>query len=258
MKDYKQNTSSHSWLIWGLVATVFAVGWVFSTHFATSQTGSHMGDAPVVSQEIKRPPAGEPLDDLKPVQEWFEKNVREGRNATPSYTEYVTVADDTDTISMQIPREWDDIDIMVWEHKDKAVGHLISASRDLARFESSKPEAGVSLRVYAPAQVVPTKRNITEDKGLKEILSDQERGFSRRCRSQGRHNLKNNFYDAEYEFLSGCGRAKQHVLVINAKPRNQSYAVLLNIAVTSKADVEAAAKILQSFQVLGEPPAPIK
>lgn len=255
MKDQKRNINSHSWLIWGLAAACFAVGWAILTGWPVAQSGSQAIEQPVTKPALEQElPADGLLDNLQPVQEWFEENVPEGREAIQPYTEYVRVSDDTDTISFQAPREWNDIDIVQWKENGSPVGHYLAASADLAGFESGE-EAGISMRVYAPKEVVFSFGD-ERAKGtlLNDILANEQNKLATNCHSQGQYDLKNNFYDAEYEFFSACGRAKQQVLTIRATPRHRAYVILLNIVVTNQADVDAAAHILQSFQVLGEAP----
>jgi len=255
MKDQKQHINSRSWLIWGLTAACFAVAWVIFTGSPISASTAQPIEPPVISPALEQAlPNNDLLDKLQPVQEWFEENVPQGRQAVQPYREYVRVSDDTDTISFQAPREWNDIDIVQWKENGQPVGHYLAASGDLAGFESGE-EAGISMRVYAPEEELSSSGyDRAKDTRLNDILANEQNELATTCRSQGQYELKNNFYKAEYEFFSACGAAKQQVLTIQATPRHQSYVILLNIVVTNQADVDAAAHILQSFQVLGEAP----
>ena len=64
-----------------------------------------------------------------------------GRNA-PGY-EYIEVADDTGTLSMQVPTVWNDVDGRSWEFEGELVGPAVSAAPNLDRFLGTWTTPGV-------------------------------------------------------------------------------------------------------------------
>ena len=150
-----------------MAAACFAVGWAIITGWPVAQSGSQAIEPPVSKPALEQElPADGLLDNLQPVQEWFEENVPQGRQAVQPYQEYMRVSDDSDTISFQARREWNDIDIVQWKEngheQQRRVPILIGCRLDDPRNGGKQPRCIKSINVelslggHIPASLVPS------------------------------------------------------------------------------------------------------
>lgn len=258
-----KKAGSYSWLIWVLVGSFVLGGWMVieMSSLSVAESGSQRVEAPGSERSQIEQLEGEQVpDNLGPVKAWLDENKPEsvrGRGAAEAYTDYISISDDLETIVLDVPAEWKDIDLGHWTHNDHSIGHFIMASRDLGRFESQEAEAGVFMGVYTPHKHQGDggfQSLFLQDKlellGLREV---EEQNISRECDSEGRYGYQDMFYQGEYDFYVDCSQGEHQILVISTKPSYENYMVLLRITITNRADVLAAAEILDSYQVVGTP-----
>lgn len=160
------------------------------------------------------------------------------------YSGYTRVTDYEDKIMMQVPVEWNDIETGTWTYKGKNVGVFVAASSDLANFYSNRSQPGVFIGVsHALAQAY----------GKKALLDIEKRDHSRPCGYNGRFNYQNLFYAGQYDHFTNCAAGAPGLLVFTTASADQKSLILLRIVVASQADIDAAATIFNTFQVLGDP-----
>lgn len=254
----KRQVRSYSWFIWILVGLVLLVGWAVITQVPNIQSGSQVQPS-IQQSQIKQIEAQQKPDNLLPVKEWFEENDSQARRAAaPAYSGYTTMIDDSDTITMKVPKEWKDMDLGHWVHEGKSIGHFITAATDLGRFDALEAESGVFMGVYAPHShqdpgSPAVALTLEEQLELLGLLQLEQAEISSECNTEGHYDYVDMFYQGEYDFYVDCSQGTHQVLVISSKPTHESYIILLRITITSAADIEAASKILDSFQVIGKP-----
>jgi hypothetical protein len=161
-----------------------------------------------------------------------------------SYASYTKVSDDLDRISMEIPSAWNDIDTGRWLYHGKDVGQFIAASADLQNFYSTKKEPGVFLG--ASHQLVHTY-------GAAGLLDSEKKSLSSKCKVKERKAYQDLFYTGSYDTYVECLKGNHNLIVAAATTPDHRVAILLRITVASNADLDAAAIIFKTFQVLGNP-----
>lgn len=167
-----------------------------------------------------------------------------GSTAPTPYSGYTRVTDNEEAISMDVPVEWNDIETGKWTYKGKEVGVFVAASGDLANFYSTRSQPGVFIGV---SQSLARAYN-------KDGLLDLEKGgFSRQCVYNGRFDYQNLFYTGRYDHYTNCAAGTPNLLVFTTTSADRKFLILLRIVVVSNADLDAAATIFDTFQVLGDP-----
>jgi hypothetical protein len=161
-----------------------------------------------------------------------------------AYSGYVTVKDDSEAITVDVPTAWNDVETGRWMYRGRDVGVFIAASADLQAFNSRKPEPGVFIGVSH------TLAHEGNDQG---ILNFEQNGHAQGCKRQGRSNYKDPFYAGQSDLYVQCAAGGRNRMVVVALPANREWLILLRITAKSDADLQAATKIFQTFQVLGDP-----
>jgi hypothetical protein len=168
------------------------------------------------------------------------------------YSNYVRVADYTESISMRIPSEWRDVESGEWILQGKDVGLFIAASPDLDAFYNSEGVPGVffgasrdlagSVRVSNPALMI--------NPAIPQLLSNQRGNNLKKCLDKGRFDYKNEFYRGQYDLYVDCDQHGQRKLVVVTMPAHQEFITYLRISGFNQGDLDAAAHILDTYQVL--------
>ncbi len=165
--------------------------------------------------------------------------------ASPAvYSGYTRITDNTEKIRLQVPVEWNDIETGTWTYRGWNEGVFVAASGDLGKFYSSRRQPGVFIGV---------SHSLASQYDRKGLLDLEKRDHSLRCRYKGRFNHQNLFYTGQYDHFTNCAPGAPGLLVLTTTSADQRSAILLRIVVASQADVDAAATILGTFQVLGDP-----
>jgi hypothetical protein len=168
------------------------------------------------------------------------------------YTNYRRVTDDIESISMRVPTEWDDIETGPWMRNGRQIGIFIAAAPDLDKFYNSDLEPGVFFGV---SRDLAGKNRVTNpalvlNPAVGQVLGTERANRQNRCRHGGRFGYQNDFFRGEYDSFLDCKRAGQGELVIVTMPAHQEFVTVLRIGVVTQADLDAAAHILDTYQVL--------
>lgn len=186
-----------------------------------------------------------------PAQQGLQANQRLSLSLQPNvsqspsaYSGYTRVNDNEDKITMQIPIEWNDIETGEWTYRGRNVGVFVAASGDLGNFYSTRSQSGVLIGV---------SHSLQNAYGKEGMLGLEKRDHSGRCTYKGRFDFQNQFYIGQYDHYTNCAAGTPNLLVFTTTSADQKSLIFLRIVVVSEADLEAADKILSSFQVLGDP-----
>jgi serine protease Do len=76
--------------------------------------------------------------------------------------------------------------------------------------------------------------------------------FSGDCTYDGRFEYQDPLYTGIYDLYSDCGGVGTSIINLSAMPEDGSFIVLLQIVVTSDADLDALDHILDTFEVVGD------
>ncbi len=171
--------------------------------------------------------------------------------ATAGYTEYVTVKDDSGSIEVDVPKEWTQVDGTAWEntwtiggvsHPFKAVS--ITASADITAYNNGYDQPGMFFAASTDWGNIGGYVNLLD--GVKGFYEND-------CTLDGGYvDYKDSMYEGKYAFWKDCGPNKNWVLVLAARPiaAPTAYLVLVEVKITSDADLKALDRILASFQVV--------
>jgi serine protease Do len=165
--------------------------------------------------------------------------IKDEVDATPTggaatYSGYQTLYDDTDTITIDVPREWDDIDGSSCSY-DGGTIPCLSASPDLDGFRETYGTSGVFYALYPGSE------------DLDELLDIYAPGD---CVDGGIYEYEDVVYAGIYQIWEDCGPVGSYTIVLAAVPEDQSYTALLWSAVVVEADWEALDKAFATFYKL--------
>ena len=160
-----------------------------------------------------------------------------------SYSGYTQITDNEEKIVVQVPVDWSDIETGAWNFKGKNAGVFLAASVNLGNFYSTRSESGVLIGV---------SRSLAQSYNKDSLLGLEQRDLSRQCVQKGRFDFRNQFYAGQYDHFTNCS-GTPGLLVFTTASADQKLLILIRIAVVSEADLEAVDKIVNTFQVLGDP-----
>jgi serine protease Do len=178
----------------------------------------------------------------------FEENVQQsggGGGGSTSYSRYTGVTDDTNAIYMEVPAEWRQVRGEVFRGDDGSVlGASIVAAPDLDEFDQWYDVPGVLF--IASRQLAA---NFNEE-SLLDLLS-----IDNACSSyEGRYDYEDALYVGKYDLYTGCGTDNGAVIQVAAVPSSRAFIMLVSIQAVTEADLEAADRIFDTFQVTGTLP----
>ena len=191
--------------------------------------------------EVFRPSTGETLEGTLngnplEVSFSFSQTIEEGGSGPSSYSEYVTVTDDTGAVSVDVPAEWSDVNGTAWTLDGVDVGPSILASPDIAAYQDTWQTPGVF--VGASRDLLATYDETT-------ILDSID--FSDSCAYDGRYDYSDPLYTGFYDLWTGCGGTETSFITVAATPTDRAYLIVVQVQVVSEADLEALDTILNTF-----------
>ncbi len=161
------------------------------------------------------------------------------------YSSYVTITDNTGSLQVSVPAEWNDIDgTQLTDDYGEVIGPSIAAAGNLADFHGSWSEPGVSLF----ATVL-----IDELGGIEGFLAIATDFLGGDCDYAGREEYWDGLYEGQIDYYTGCGGVSDYVVlgvVPIASP--DTYMVGVEIQILSDADRDAKDQIFASFDVIGQ------
>jgi serine protease Do len=190
----------------------------------------------ILEGQINGPPLGEGASTVVPTVAPTAVPTR------PAQT-YVSIEDDLQAITMQVPRAWNDIDGSPYKDSDgNAIAAALVASSDVNAFRSYGAPG-----VYFMA--MPLEPGQFDAPGLLDEF-DQRAA----CTYEGRHDYSDQLYTGSYDEYSDCGDSGSGFVVIVAAPESQDFFTMVMVNVMSPADLDAIERILDSFEVIGDLP----
>lgn len=156
---------------------------------------------------------------------------------TPS-GEFVDVTDDTNSVYVQVPATWTQLD---GTPRIDPVGNewaTISASPNLEGYHTTWSTPGVTVMASPGALANTTVDSLLT--GLGGVTGDG-------CVSHGRESYADGYHTGQYEFYTGCGSSNASFLALAAISDDGNYLVYLTVQAISDADLAAADRVLGSF-----------
>ena len=155
-----------------------------------------------------------------------------------SYETYVTVTDESGRLEMDVPAEWGSTNGAAWTRDDEPFGLALSASTDLDALYSTWSTPGVFF-------------GATDDVSINTSEYLDEFTYTD-CEYDSRTDYEDPAYAGEYDLWLNCGESDARLLLLAAHALDNSHFVFVYIQVVSDADIDAAAKILDTFIRDGE------
>lgn len=153
------------------------------------------------------------------------------------YSGYTTVTDDSGTLAVEIPVEWDDVDGGAWTSDGDVLGVSITAAPDLNSYFNSWSTPGIFFGASTDLA------GVSED----DVLDVYD--FSGSCSYGGRQDYQDPLYIGKFDLWQDCGGGQATYIVLAVAPEEQSFLAVVTIQVNSEADLEALDHILNSFIV---------
>ena len=165
--------------------------------------------------------------------------------APASYSGYTRISDNEEKISLEVPVEWVDIETGEWTFKNRKAGIFLAASGNLVNFYAK----GSSQ----PGVLIGVSRSLAQSYNKQGLLGLEKQDVPGKCIYKGRFDYKNQFYSGQYDQFTNCATGNPGLLIFTTASPDQKSLILIRIVVASQADLEAVDKIINTFQVLGDP-----
>ncbi|HEY5888595.1 MAG TPA: hypothetical protein VIT24_12745 [Acidimicrobiales bacterium] len=153
---------------------------------------------------------------------------------TTTYGDYVTVSDDSGTLSVEVPAAWTDVD-----GSPGLFGPDVIASTDVQAW----------IQTYEPSGLEFQATGIETNQSTDEILTAVSTGQAGQCTSLGRQPYSDPLYTGVSEVFEDCGGTETDFTWVAFEPADQSYHGVIGVQITNQADVEALERALATFIV---------
>ncbi len=189
---------------------------------------------------------GRPLEMAFSFEEQGQQDVEAGTSSTtsePTYQNYVRITDDSGALVMEVPEEWDEIDGSPWTLDN---GEVIGA-----KLTAQPTGATDGPLVYLSASVTDP------DQFDADALLDQT-SFEDTCNQyEGRSDYADQVYTGRVDKYSECGASNSVTFVVIAAPEDRSYFTLMMVVALTDADLQAADRVFNTFEVVDTLPEPV-
>jgi serine protease Do len=160
--------------------------------------------------------------------------------APASHSAYITLADATNSIEVDVPADWDDVDSDPFDLDGEQVPHIAAAPNLNDFFDDTYKTSGMEFAVFQP------------QKDLKATVDRFGPGGGK-CADLGYFDYSDAFYTGVYHAWESCGDSGTIYVVLAAVPvgvpAEESYTAVLLVQLTADADFEALDTLFTSFEV---------
>jgi serine protease Do len=166
-------------------------------------------------------------------------------SAGATYSEYVEVWDDTDTIVVEVPVEWSaEVDGRPYtDDNGEFMAADIQASSNLENFFNTYATPGVE---FAASRVWATLYDPAS------LLDELAHTYD--CVYDGRYEYDDGLYKGLYDLYLECGDVGSVIVELAAMPEDSSFIIFVQVQAVTDADLDALDQILNTFLVAGELP----
>ena len=153
-----------------------------------------------------------------------------------AYADYMTVTDDTGTITVQVPTAWAELDGTSIDLGDGLASPSITASPDIEGYRNTWATPGMEF--LASEALAGTSAG-----EMLDLVTPAD------CESLGRTDYDDGFFVGQYENFVSCGGTNTEYVVVATNSVDGRYGVLVAVQVVTVADYEALDQIMRSFNV---------
>jgi serine protease Do len=167
--------------------------------------------------------------------------------AGEAYSEYTAWTDNLEAIQVEVPTSWTDVDGTAWTSDNGADFASIYASPNLDDFENSWGTPGVKFNVTADKEKVGGH--------IQMLDSSRSLAFLQDCTLDQRYDYNDGYYRGAFDYYNRCGGTTDY-MILSAVPIQSGTNVLIfvEIQIVSQADLDAADRILATFDIVGNLP----
>jgi serine protease Do len=177
---------------------------------------------------------GTPLELSFSFAQEFEEDVAAGEDpaeAAQTYSEFVSVSDDSGSITASVPAEWSDIN----GAPNESFGPSLYAAPNIDSFLNTFETPGVII------EATGTRGAADIDATLDELdLSDQ-------CTYEGRSPYSDVLYTGSIDLYTNCGGTSTSIFVVAVTPEDGTFLARLLIQAVEPRDLDAADEIFNTF-----------
>ena len=166
-----------------------------------------------------------------------------GAGSASAYSGYTRLADENEALEVFVPKEWADVEAGDWTYQGQKVGTFIQASSDLYKFNTERSVAGV---------FIGASKRLADQYSTTALLATERPASSAACDYRGQVHYSDPFYLGDYDYSLSCANGGQNLIVAAAQSPNRDYIVFVKVLAKSKADLEAVAEVLNTFQVISD------
>jgi hypothetical protein len=161
---------------------------------------------------------------------------------------FVRITDGHETMVIQVPADWTDIDSGPWMLNGEHVGFFLAASPDLGKLNGDLSEPGLFFGVSR------TLLERYQEQGILALEDAYIQGKDKACRKQGEVAYADPFYHGRYYPYDGCRKQAGHFYFTHVTvPDTGAYAIVLRVNFPTGLRPKILEQIFSSYQVLGEP-----
>lgn len=157
------------------------------------------------------------------------------------YRQYRTVRDDSRTLEVKVPKQWDEghgASQFVEPGTGRRYGSGVFVSTNLDKFRNSFDVPG--LRLTATTEL-PASVN--------ELLDENSRGYDTACTGQGVKAYDDGRFEGNYEFFTKCDRTKTAAVAVAAISPRDGVFIIVAAQVRTRADLAAIDRAIRSVKL---------
>jgi serine protease Do len=197
---------------------------------------------------------GRPLEsqtvstEREPVEDTTSSQAAPGATPTmASYGCFETVKDDYNSIQVDVPCHWNDVDGRAWKFGDENIGPSIWASTDVEKFNTTWTTPGVKFNVTSHVDKVGG--------GCSSLLDAYQVQYSGTCTPTDRQASEQRGLDVLTELYLGCGSSSGPGLFFYCGvPQNDpdAFLVFFEVLFVTEEDLTAMLRVFDSAQIIAE------
>ncbi len=171
----------------------------------------------------------------------------ESTTTTGGSGEYVWVYDDYESMRMQVPAAWNDIDGTPWYINNEVVGGGITSAPDVQGFYDNWGYPGVMLAA---------SDDLANQFGYVELLNEYQ-AYGEGCEYVGRFDYEDALYRGKYDLFEKCGGPGGSTffqLVAVSRQDQFAYLIHLEMVITEESHWDVLDQVLASFEITGQLP----
>ncbi|MCB0968874.1 MAG: serine protease, partial [Ilumatobacter sp.] len=164
----------------------------------------------------------------------FAEELGDDATSGEAYADYMTVTDDTGSITVQVPTAWAQVDGAPIDLGDGVASPSIVASPDINGYRTTWSTPGMEF-------LASTTLAGTSAGDMLDLVTPAD------CDSLGRTDYDDGFFVGQYENFVSCGGTDTEYVVVATNSVDGQYGVLVAVQVVTVADYEALDQIMRSF-----------